>query len=338
MQTKHQIQQLLTSAGAEVIKRLGQHFLIDLNLMRLLIDSANINDNDIVLEVGCGTGSLTEGLAEHAGYCLAVEYDRTLAEIAKNQLAKVRNVEIINTDILKNKNTISPLVSNALANARKKYSGRILLVANLPYNVASPVMLNLVTGPHFGFAQGGEPVEPLVADAMYVTVQKQVAERMTAAAGNKDYGTLSILLSVTGDVKIIRVLKPAVFWPAPQVDSAIVRFVRDKEKVRRIKDMKLFSEVVGLFMGHRRKTIMACSKLATRRGDPALPKASPAARARPSWLGHAETGRSPKGKLAEIESWQDIFDSVSIDPHKRPEQLSPQDYIAIANLCGETLR
>ncbi len=297
MQTKRQIQQLLTSASAKVIKRLGQHFLIDLNLMRLLIDSANIGDNDIVLEVGCGTGSLTEGLAEHAGYCIAVEYDRTLTEITKRQLAKALNVEIINTDILKNKNTISPLVSNVLALARKKYTGRILLVANLPYNVASPVMLNLVTG-------------PMVADSMCVTVQKQVADRMTAVPacpersrrGSKDYGILSILLCATGDVKLLRVLKPTVFWPAPKVDSAIVRFVRDKEKVRRIKDMKLFSEVVGLFMGHRRKTLLACSKLA-------------------------------KGNFSEIKNWQDIFNRASIDPHKRPEQLSPQDYVTIANLC-----
>ena len=81
MQTKQQIQQLLTSAGASVNKRLGQHFLIDLNLMRLLIDSADISSHDIVLEVGCATGSLTEGLAEHAGYCLAVEYDRIMRRL-----------------------------------------------------------------------------------------------------------------------------------------------------------------------------------------------------------------------------------------------------------------
>ncbi len=307
MQTKQQIQQLLTSAGASVNKRLGQHFLIDLNLMRLLIDSANISAHDIVLEVGCGTGSLTEGLAEHAGYCLAVEYDRILTEIAKSRLAKTKNVKIINTDILKNKNTISPLVANELASARlrgrshfgeakarKKYTGRIILVANLPYNVASPVMLNLVTG-------------PLVADSMCVTVQKQVADRMTAGPGSKDYGILSILLCANGDVEFIRVLKPTVFWPEPKVDSAIVRFVRNKEKVRRIKDVKLFSEIVGFFMGHRRKTLLACSKLA-------------------------------KGKLTKIGNWPEIFERCRIDPKQRPEQLSPEEYIAIANLCDEIPR
>ena len=319
MQTKQQIQQLLTSAGASVNKRLGQHFLIDLNLMRLLIDSADISDNDIVLEVGCGTGSLTEGLAEHAGYCLAVEYDRILTEIAKKQLAKARNVKIINADILKNKNAISPLVLNELAFARKKYTGRILLVANLPYNVASPVMLNLATG-------------PLVADSMCVTVQRQVADRMAAGPGSKDYGILSILLCATGDVKLLRVLKPTVFWPQPKVESAIVRFVRDKEKVRRIKDMKLFKEIVELFMGHRRKTLIGCSKLAKGNisGSAGTPwPDGPEIKSPPSREGHSRFGGVP---------WQDIFNRASIDPHKRGEQLSPQDYVILANLCDKTLR
>lgn len=292
MQTKQQIQQLLTSAGAKLIKRLGQHFLIDLNLMRLLVDTAAISNDDVVLEVGCGTGSLTEALAGRAGYCLAVEYDKALAKIAKEQLAQANNVEIVNTDILQNKNNISRQVLNKLSAARKKYSGRILLVANLPYNVASPVILNLVTG-------------PLVADAMYVTVQKEVAERMTAGPACRDYGIMSILLCATGDVKLLRVLKPTVFWPQPKVDSAIVSFVRSEEKVRRIKNMKLFSEVVGFFMGHRRKTIMACSRLA-------------------------------RGRLLEVSGWSEIFERCRVDPKQRPEQLAPEDYIAIANLCYET--
>ena len=293
MQTKRQIQQLLTSAGVRPNKRLGQHFLIDLNLMRLLVDSANINNNDIVLEVGCGTGSLTEALIEKAGMVIAVELDRTLAEIAKSRLANAENLELINTDILENKNTLSHTVTIALESARKKYHGRILLVANLPYNVASPTMLNLVTG-------------STVADAMYVTVQKEVADRMTAVPACSDYGTLSIFLSATGDVKTIRVLKPTVFWPQPQVDSAMVSFVHDQAKLKRIENMEFFSETVHLFMGHRRKTLMACSKLA-------------------------------RGKLAKIDNWPDIFEQCSINPTQRPEQLSAEDYIAIANLSSSIL-
>lgn len=289
MQTKQQIRQLLASAGISPNKRLGQHFLIDLNLMRLLIDSADIKNKDVVLEVGCGTGSLTEALAEKAGYCLAVELDESIAKIAKSQLAETNNVEIISTDILDTKNTISRTVIGALEHCRKKYTGWLLLVANLPYSVACPVMLNLVAG-------------PIRADSMFVTVQKQVADRMTASPGSGDYGTLSILLGATGDVKMIRVLKPTVFWPQPQVDSAMVSFARKEDKVSCIKSMELFSEVINLFMGHRRKMLKACTKFT-------------------------------QGRLARIDDWPDIFDQCSIEPHSRPEQLWPEDYIAIANLC-----
>jgi 16S rRNA (adenine1518-N6/adenine1519-N6)-dimethyltransferase len=288
MQTKHQIQQILESAGVSPKRRLGQHFLIDLNLMRLLVDCANIDSTDIVLEVGCGTGSLTEALAERAGVVIAVEIDNALAEIAEAELESCENVEIVNTDILKNKSTISRIVTNALTLARQKCPGRIMLVANLPYNVASPVMLNLLTG-------------PVVADAMYVTVQKQVADRMTASPGSSDYGTLSIYLSAAGNVRTIRVLRPTVFWPAPQVHSAMVSFVRSKDKIERIRDMEFLSDIVNLFMGHRRKMLKACTKFA-------------------------------RGKLASIPDWPGIFQQCSIDPTQRPEQLSPQDYVALANL------
>jgi len=291
MQTKHQIQQLLASAGVWPNKRLGQNFLIDLNLMRLLIDSANIGNDDIVLEVGCGTGSLTQALSEHAGKVIAVEFDKSIATIAERELAKVKNVEVINVDILKNKSTISPTITRALELARQNYSGGVLLVSNLPYSVASGVMINLIKG-------------NIAVDFMHVTVQKEVAERMTAQPGSKHYGTLSIFLSATGDVKMERILKPSVFWPQPRVDSAMISFVRKAEKISRIKSMELLSEVVNLFMQHRRKMVKACTKLAA-------------------------------GKLTEIHNWSEIFERCSIDPHNRPEQLQPEDYIAIANLCFE---
>jgi len=287
MQTKRQIQQLLLSAGISPNKRHGQHFLIDLNLMRLLVESANIQKNDVVLEVGCGTGSLTEALAQKAGTIIAVELDKNLAEIAQQQLAKIENIELINADILESKNTISRTVKNALALACKECTGRTLLVANLPYNVASPLMMNLVTG-------------PITADGMYVTVQKEVADRMTAVPASSDYGILSIFLGATGEVKTERILKPTVFWPHPQVDSAMVSFVRNRAKSDRIANMTLFSQTVHLFMGHRRKTLRACSRLA-------------------------------RGKLAEIANWPEIFEKCCINPTQRPEQLCAEDYIAIAN-------
>lgn len=287
MQTKRQIQQLLSSAGVSANRRLGQHFLIDLNLMRLLVDSARIRRDDVVLEVGCGTGSLTEALAGKAGRVIAVELDRNLSAIAERQLAEMDNVELVNTDALEGKHALSRSVTKALAHAHKACPGRLLLVANLPYNVASPVMMNLVSG-------------PTVADAMYITVQKEVARRMTAGPGSEDYGTLSILLDAAGETEMIRTLKPAVFWPRPQVDSAMVGFVRSPAKCERIANMRSFTETVHLFMGHRRKTLLACTRLA-------------------------------REALAGIADWPKIFEECHIDPQKRPEQLAAEDYIAMAN-------
>jgi 16S rRNA (adenine1518-N6/adenine1519-N6)-dimethyltransferase len=293
MQTQRQIQELLAGAGVSPNRRLGQHFLVDLNLMRLLVDSAQMERRDVVLEVGAGTGSLTEALAEQAGHIVTVEMDRTLAGIAQSRLAGAANVELINADVLSGKGTLAPAVVEAVTQARARRAGRLLLVANLPYDVASPVMINLVKG-------------PLTADAMTVTVQKEVARRMTATPGSRDYGTLSIYLGATGTVEMLRVLKPSVFWPPPGVESALVRYVRDERKSGRIRDMDLFGRVVALFLGHRRKMLRACLK-----------QAPP--------------------DLAGRDRWLDIFARTAIDPTRRPEELSPEQYVDLANASRQLL-
>jgi 16S rRNA (adenine1518-N6/adenine1519-N6)-dimethyltransferase len=293
VQTKQQLEQLLASAGASPNKRLGQHFLIDLNLMKLLVDAAHIHSSDVVVEVGCGTGSMTEESATHAGRVICVELDKLLAKIAAKQLGSLENVKIIQGDALETKNELNRELVAELENACREFFGRTLLVANLPYNVAASVMLNLILG-------------PCIADAMYVTVQKEVADRMTAAAGGEEYGTLSIFMAATGHVHTFRKLPPSVFWPRPQVDSAMVEYVRDKEKTSQILDMALFKELVGLLMGHRRKMLKACVKFAQER-------------------------------LTKIHNWDDIFRRSFVEPHHRPEELTPENYVSIANLCHEEL-
>lgn len=292
MQTKNHIRQLLASAGVAPKRKFGQHFLVDQNLVRLIVDSAHVGPDDVVLEVGCGTGSITQLLAERAGRVVTVEVDRTLAALAESQLANLDNVELIEADVLSNKGALNPAVIEALDWAGGPNPGRrrrLLLVANLPYDVASALMVNLVKG-------------PVVADEMVVTVQKEVADRMEARPNAKSYGALSILLGATGRVQTLRVLKPSVFWPPPGVDSAIVRFVRDEAKCRRIDRMARLSEVVGLFMGHRRKMLRACAKHA------------------PETLGNREL-------------WMGLFEACGIDPSLRPEALAPEQYVELANLC-----
>ncbi len=294
MQTKQDIERLLAGAGTQPKHRLGQNFLIDLNLMRLLAEAACLNEQDVVLEVGTGTGSFTEAIAEQCGRVITVEYDAVLFNIAKTQLGKFDNVTQFNTDILENKNAICRDVLDAINAARSEFAGRLLLVANLPYNVGSSVMANLISG-------------PVTADGMYVTVQKEVADRMAASPGSSDYGTLSILMAAAGDVHILRKLPASVFWPRPQVESAMVTFRRDKKKVRQIHDMQTFRNVINLFMGHRRKMLKACAKFAA-------------------------------GNLQKVRHWPDVFDEAVVDPHKRPEELTPKEYINIANLCYEQIR
>jgi 16S rRNA (adenine1518-N6/adenine1519-N6)-dimethyltransferase len=290
VQTQQTIRELLSSAGLAPNKHFGQHFLVDLNLMRLLLRSAEITDRDVVLEIGFGTGSLTEALVGLARHVVAVDVDKSLLSIAEAQLAGVQNVTLINRDILASKHTLEPQVLEAVLAARHPEGGRLLLVANLPYHVASPVMINLVMG-------------AVVADAMVVTVQKEVGDRMMAPPGDGQYGALSVILQATGHLKRLRVLKPSVFWPPPRVDSAMLSFVRDPRKVDLIGDLPLFREVLDLFFGHRRKMLKATTKSAV-------------------------------GRLADIADWHGLFAACGMDPKTRPEQVSSDQFVALAQAIG----
>jgi 16S rRNA (adenine1518-N6/adenine1519-N6)-dimethyltransferase len=292
MHTKKQIKELLEAQSAMPNKRLGQNFLIDLNLMKLLIASARIKPEDTVLEVGCGTGSLTQGLAETGTEIIGVELDKNLYKTAVSQTKDYSNVNLINDDILAGKNEISPMVISAVKSVMRKQSGRFLLVANLPYQAASPLIINLIAG-------------DIKVDAMFVTVQKEVAYRLAAAANSKHYGILAILAAATGDLKIERVLKPCVFWPSPKVDSAFVSYTRNSGKIGRIKDLDLFRQLVSGIMNHRRKMLKSCVK-------------------------HLS------GDLGGITEWREIFEQVQIDAFKRPQQLSCDD-IKLENVVYKQL-
>ncbi|MBE3116484.1 ribosomal RNA small subunit methyltransferase A, partial [Candidatus Bathyarchaeota archaeon] len=258
---------------------------------------ADIQKNDVVLEVGPGTGSLTQAIAEKAGFCVSVEIDGVLANIAKGQLADKSNVEIIAADVLKNKFEINPVIIDALNRARAIHNGRLLLVANLPYIAATPLIINLIVGPIIA----GSTSSPQ-ADAMFVTIQKEVADRMISPAGIKDYGILSILMAATGEVRHIRTLKPTVFWPQPQVNSAFISYVRDAEKIKAIKSVEMLSRVAGALLQYRRKMLKSCCKLTA-------------------------------DQLGEIKNWPEILNQLGIDPEIRPDNLSPEQFVAIANLC-----
>jgi len=236
---------LLNEAGIRPRHVWGQNFLIDLNLMRLLVDRAQLRTDDTVLEVGCGTGSLTDLLAQKTGTVIAVEIDRQLAKIAQSQLQSHGNIQWFHNDVLVNKSTLQPAVIAAVTGAQKGLAGRFLLVANLPYQAAAPLLINLI-------------LSEKPPDRIIVTVQAEVADRMTATPGTKAYGSLSILMQATGLVKQFRTIKPQAFWPRPKVNSAMVSYQRAQEMCAKIKNIAALKRLIDRLLGQRRKKIKTC--------------------------------------------------------------------------------
>jgi 16S rRNA (adenine1518-N6/adenine1519-N6)-dimethyltransferase len=195
------------------------------------------------LEVGCGTGSLTVRLAEQAGAVLGVEVDPAFFALASEAVAGRDNVVLLHADILRNKNEFNPDVLAALDELRQK-SGctRLKLVANLPFVVATPVIANLL-------------LSDLPVERMVVTVQWEIAERLTAAPGVKEYAALAVLVQSLADVEVVRRLSPKVFWPRPQVDSAIVLIRPNAAKRAHVGDVHRFRTFLRDLYVHRRKNL-----------------------------------------------------------------------------------
>ena len=240
-QTVSYLIQRFREVGLVPDARHGQNFLVDLNLVRLLADAAEIGPDDVVLEVGTGTGSLTAMLAELAGAVVTVEIDAHLHQLAAEALIDFGNITMLQQDALKNKNHFAPELLQAVRQRLAEQPGRPLkLAANLPYRIATPVISNLL---HF---------EPLPV-SMTATIQKELADRITAVPRTKQYGALSIWIQSQCDIEIVRILPPTVFWPRPQVDSAILQIRPVLEKRAQIPDPVFFHRFVRAMFFHRRK-------------------------------------------------------------------------------------
>ncbi len=241
-QTQSEIRVLLDSAGLAPRRRLGQCFLIDRNLMLKLVEAAELGDDDRVLEVGCGTGSLTGLLAERAGRVVAVEIDRGLAEIARNRLADRPNVAILACDVLRRKSEIEPQVLDALTAAWGEGPGRMKLVANLPYDVATSLVMNLLlASPRF--------------DRLCFTVQSEVGDRFLAEADTAAYGPVSILCGLLTDAMRIARAPARAFWPAPRVSSVMLRLDVKSAPALGPAQIAGFAELVRRSFQSRRKTL-----------------------------------------------------------------------------------
>jgi 16S rRNA (adenine1518-N6/adenine1519-N6)-dimethyltransferase len=242
-QTTAYLKQLFVEVGFVIDAKRGQNFLVDLNLLDLLERSAGITPADVVLEVGTGTGALSERLSRAAKHVVTCEIDSRLACLARDKLIDCDNVTLVEGDVLAGKHRFAPAVLAAVdAALAASPGGRLLLVANLPYCVATPVISNLLALPR-PFA------------AAVVTVQREMGERMTAAAGSHSYNALSVWIGAQCRSELVRVLPPSVFWPRPKVDSAIVRLDLEPDRRAAIGDLARFHDFVRDIFCHRRKVL-----------------------------------------------------------------------------------
>lgn len=276
-QTRSHLIALFQEQGLNPRGDLGQNFLIDLNLLELIVHESRLGPDDVVLEVGAGTGGLTTYLSAAAAV-VSVEYDPNMYALASQAVAGRDNVTLLNTDALKSKNQITPVVMDAvrreLAVDPKR---RLKLVANLPYHVATPIIANLIAS-------------DLPWELMVVTIQWELAERMLAKPHSGDYSALSVFLQAQCHLKTIRKLGPTVFWPQPGVDSAIVRIDPNLEAQSKIVDRAAFQTFLRDLFTQRRKHLRGVvanlfkSRLSKQQVDSVLESMSLAADARAEQL------------------------------------------------------
>lgn len=226
------VKQLLSSHGFTFSKSLGQNFLIDGNIVRKIVSSANISSEDYVLEIGPGMGTLTEELALNAKKVVSVELDKSLLPILDETIGKYDNVEIVSGDILDI--DVDKLIEEKLN------GGPVKVVANLPYYVTTPIIGKLIE------SQAN-------IDSIIVMVQKEVAERMAAGPGSKTYGSLSVFVNFYTNPEIVVKVPKTVFMPQPKIDSAVIK-LQMKNELPNV-DKEQFFKVVKAAFSKRRKTI-----------------------------------------------------------------------------------
>ena len=216
-------------------KRFGQNFLIDTHILEKIVDEAGIDEDDCVLEIGPGIGTMTQYLCERAGRVIAVEIDKALIPILNDTLSSYSNVEIINEDILK----------VDITNLCNKYNnGRpIKVVANLPYYITTPIIM--------GLFESGCPLESIT-----IMVQKEVADRMKCGPGSKDYGALSLAVQFYSNPEIVANVSPESFIPKPGVGSSVIRLTRDPKPPVEVDDEKYMFKLIRTAFNMRRKTMV----------------------------------------------------------------------------------
>lgn len=232
----HQTKQILAKYNFKSSKVLGQNFLVDANILDKIVRAAELKSDDVVLEIGPGIGSLTECLAEKTKLVIAIEYDRVLVSILMETLGHLAKVKLICADALK-------LDLNSL----KDLPPPNKMVSNLPYSIAAPLL--------------GRYLENYPQIKSYlVMVQKEIAARMAARPGEKDYGRLTLRVQYHSKVKIVSNVSRKVFVPQPNVDSSIVLLERRLRPVVEVVDTALLFQIIAAAFNQRRKTLRSALK------------------------------------------------------------------------------
>lgn len=240
-QTRTHLMELFEKHGFHPRHDLGQNFLIDLNLISYIVEVADIQANDVVLEVGAGTGGMSAFLSVRAGAVVSVEIDKNMYALAQEAVAGRDNVTLLNCDALKNKNNFAPEVLDVVrARLAAIPNSRLKLVANLPYCIGTPVITNLVAS-------------DLPWVSMVVTIQWELGDKMRALPGEDGYGALAVWMQSHARVKILKKFGPGVFWPRPTIDSAVVGVIRDPVREAKIQDRAFFHDFIRRLFSQRRK-------------------------------------------------------------------------------------
>lgn len=229
-------QEIMAKHGLTFKKSLGQNFLIDPNILRKIVSQAGLTKDSAAIEIGPGIGALTEHLARDAGKVLAFEIDQRLLPVLADTLSPYDNVKVIHSDILKA--DVERAIQEELAGFDD-----IMVVANLPYYVTTPIILKLL-------------LEKLPIRGMVVMLQKEVAERITAKPGTKAYGSLSIAIQYYTEADYAMTVPKSVFMPQPNVDSAVIRMIKRPEPIVTVIDEDFFFSVTRGSFVQRRKTIL----------------------------------------------------------------------------------
>ena len=275
---------LVKRHGFKFTKSLGQNFLIDDNIVDKIVAGAGIGPSDKIIEVGPGIGTLTREMASRAEALMAVEIDKNLIPILTDTLGDYENVKIVNEDIIKA--DIRGLIDDNLD------GGPVKLVANLPYYITTPIIMRLLE-------------EDINVTDIVVMVQKEVAERMNAQPGGKDFGALSVAVQFYCDTEIVAKVPRHLFVPQPNVDSIVIALRVRPERKYRVDNEDLFFKVAKAAFGQRRKTLLNSI---------------------------ASMGNLSKDMVKEA------LEEAGIDPKRRGETLSLDEFANLSNVIGNKLK